>query len=53
VHVDVQVPTQLDEEQTELLRRLATLRGEERPASRLAPAGSGVFSKLRDKLAGR
>lgn len=53
VHIDVQVPTQLDEEQTELLRRLAALRGEERPASRLAAAGSGVFAKLRDKLAGR
>jgi molecular chaperone DnaJ len=53
VHIDVQVPTGLTEEQTDLLRRLAQLRDEERPPSRLAPASAGVFSKLRDKLAGR
>ena len=53
VHVDVQVPVALDDEQTQLLRKLAALRGEERPESRLATASSGVFSKLRDKLAGR
>ena len=53
MHVDVQVPTTLDEEQEALLRRLAELRGEERPASRISPAYPGVFAKLRDKLAGR
>jgi molecular chaperone DnaJ len=53
VHVDVQVPTGLDEEQTELLSRLATLRDEERPEARLTAASQGVFAKLRDKLAGR
>ena len=53
VHVDVQVPTGLDDEQTELLARLAALRGEERPEARLAAANPGVFAKLRDKLAGR
>ncbi|MFC8598947.1 molecular chaperone DnaJ [Isoptericola sp. NPDC057191] len=53
VHVDVQVPTGLDEEQTELLRSLATLRGEERPEPRLTAAHPGVFSRLRDKLSGR
>ena len=53
VHVEVQVPTSLDEEQERLLQELATLRGEERPASRLAPAHPGVFAKLRDKLSGR
>ena len=53
VHVDVQVPTGLDEEQERLLRELAVARGEERPASRLSPAHPGVFAKLRDKLAGR
>ncbi|GIG27539.1 molecular chaperone DnaJ [Cellulomonas marina] len=52
VHVDVQVPTALDDEQADLLRRLASLRGEERPDARLAAHG-GVFSKLRDRLAGR
>ncbi|MDO8120213.1 molecular chaperone DnaJ [Isoptericola sp. b490] len=53
VHVAVQVPTALDEEQERLLRELAAARGEERPASRLAPAHSGVFARLREKLAGR
>ncbi|NHT17814.1 molecular chaperone DnaJ [Cellulomonas sp. IC4_254] len=53
VHVDVHVPTSLDDEQAELLRRLAGLRGEERPEARLSASGGGVFAKLRDKLAGR
>lgn len=53
VHVEVTVPTNLDDEQAELLRRLAALRGEERPEGRLAAAHQGVFGKLRDKLAGR
>ena len=53
VHVEVEVPTGLDDEQTALLRQLAALRDEERPASRLAPAHPGVFAKLRDKLSGR
>lgn len=53
VHVDVQVPSPADEEQAELLRRLAHLRGEERPEARLAAANPGMFAKLRDKLSGR
>jgi molecular chaperone DnaJ len=53
VHLDVQVPTRLDEEQEELLRRLAELRGEERPSGRLTAAHPGVFSRLRERLAGR
>lgn len=53
VHVDVKVPTDLDEEQERLLRELARVRGEERPASRLASNGTGVFAKLRGRLAGR
>lgn len=54
VHVDVVVPTRLDREQTELLRRLAALRGEEQPD--LAGGnrnGHGVFSRLRDSFGGR
>lgn len=53
VHVDVAVPTALDAEQERLLRELAVLRGEERPSSRLSAVSSGVFARLRDKLAGR
>lgn len=53
VHVDVKVPTDLDDEQSDLLRRLAAARDEERPDTRLASSHSGVFAKLREKLAGR
>ncbi|MBD5787930.1 molecular chaperone DnaJ [Cellulosimicrobium terreum] len=53
VHIEVQVPTGLDESQEELLRSLATMRGEERPEPRLSAAHPGVFSRLRDKLSGR
>jgi molecular chaperone DnaJ len=53
VHVEVQVPSALDDEQAALLRQLAALRGEERPEPRLAAAHPGVFSRLRDKLSGR
>ncbi|WP_426592509.1 molecular chaperone DnaJ [Cellulomonas sp. McL0617] len=53
VHVDVQVPVAMDEEQAELLRKLAALRGEERPEARFAGSSTGVFAKLRDKLSGR
>jgi len=53
VHLAVLTPRALDEQQEALLRDLARLRGEERPAGRLAPAaGSGLFSKLRDRIAG-
>lgn len=50
VHLAVQTPTRLDEDQEALLRQLAVLRGEERPAGRLTPAHQTVFSKLRDRL---
>ena len=42
VRVDVEVPTRLSEEEAELLRRLAELRGED-----VAPPEKGVFSRLR------
>jgi molecular chaperone DnaJ len=53
VHIAVQTPTKLDEEQEALLRQLAGLRGEERPAGRMTPAHQGMLSKIRDRLAGR
>lgn len=53
VHIDVQTPTRLDEEQERVLRELAVLRGEERPEARLAPAQGGIFSRLRDAFSGR
>ncbi|HLU55812.1 MAG TPA: molecular chaperone DnaJ [Pseudonocardia sp.] len=51
VHVEVVVPTKLDAKQTELLRQLAALRGEEQPD--LAGGnrnGHGIFSRLRDSF---
>ncbi|NDU72916.1 molecular chaperone DnaJ [Actinomadura sp. DSM 109109] len=48
IHVNVETPGKLDEEQEELLRRLAVLRGEERPPGRFAPGQRGVFSRLKD-----
>lgn len=53
VHLDVTVPTKLDERQQELLRELASIRGEEAPEARIAPVSSGRFHRLREKLAGR
>jgi molecular chaperone DnaJ len=53
VHLAVQTPVKLDEEQERLLRELARLRGEERPAGRMTPAHQGVFSKLRDRFSSR
>ncbi|QKE85203.1 molecular chaperone DnaJ [Arthrobacter sp. NEB 688] len=54
VHTSVQTPTKLDAEQEELLRRLATLRGEERPQGKMAnPADGGLFGKLRDAFKAR
>ncbi|MCW2674273.1 MAG: chaperone protein DnaJ [Frankiales bacterium] len=52
VHLDVQVPTKLDDEQIELLKKLAALRDEERPGL-IAKSGSGLFGKLRDAFDGR
>ena len=53
VHVDVQVPAGLDDRQRELLTELAELRGEERIEPRLTATHPGMFSRLRDKFAGR
>jgi molecular chaperone DnaJ len=54
VHTMVQTPTKLDAAQEELLRQLATARGEERPEGRLAnPAEGSIFGKLRDAFKAR
>ena len=47
VHVDVRVPTRLDEEQERLLRELAALRHEDVAA---VTKGGGLFGKLRDSF---
>lgn len=53
VHVEVQTPSKLDPEQEELLRRLAKLRGEERPLGQFQPGQQGLFSRLKDAFNGR
>ncbi|MGB8649216.1 MAG: molecular chaperone DnaJ, partial [Mycobacteriales bacterium] len=52
VHLDLQVPTRLDDKQVELLQQLAALRGEERPGMSVK-AGGGLFGRLRDAFDGR
>ena len=51
VHLDVETPGDLDDEQEQLLRRLAALRGEEAPDYTLTSTDAtngGLFSRLRD-----
>lgn len=49
VHLNVTVPTKLDDEQGELLRQLAALRGEEQPEPTVTANGQrqGLFSRFR------
>ena len=47
VHVQVDTPTDLDEQQRELLATLAGARGEDLGAT---PPNEGIFSKLRSAL---
>jgi molecular chaperone DnaJ len=54
VHLDVVVPTRLDTKQTELLRQLATMRGEEEhELATNGRSGGGLFSRLRGSGRGR
>src|SRR4051794_3594288 len=55
VHLDVETPGDLDDEQEQLLRELARLRGEEQPEVTVssAAAGGGFFSRLRDAFNGK
>ncbi|HVX54807.1 molecular chaperone DnaJ [Nocardioides sp.] len=53
VTIAVETPTKLDPAQEELLRQLATLRGEEQPEGQLRAAVRGVFGRFRDAFNGR
>lgn len=55
VQIIVTTPTRVDAEQEDLLRRLAVLRGEEKPEGRVHDDedGGGLFGKLRDAFRGR
>lgn len=53
VHLDVQTPTGLTDDQQELLRTLAEQRGENVTEVRLMPLGQGLLSRLKDAFTGR
>jgi molecular chaperone DnaJ len=53
VSIAVETPTKLDPAQEELLRQLATLRGEEQPEGQMRAAAKGVFGRFRDAFNGR
>lgn len=53
VHLDVVTPTRLDTRQTELLRELAALRGEDQAELTANGRAGGLFSRLRDSFGGR
>ena len=53
VHLSVETPTALDDEQVELLKQLATLRYEEKPQAALHEHASGLFGKLKDAFTSR
>ena len=48
VHANVRTPSNLTDEQRDLLRQFATARGEERPEGNFQRADKGLFGKLRD-----
>ena len=53
VHLDVRVPTKLDDTQRELLADLAEARGESRPEGQMTPATGGIFGKLKEAFSAR
>ena len=53
VRIVVETPSKLDDEQTELLRRLAALRDEERPSGQVVASQKSVFDRLRDAFGAR
>ncbi len=52
VHIEVVTPTHLDGDQSELLRKLATLRGEEQPEL-AARSHGGLFNRIRGSFSSR
>ncbi|MBU6347947.1 MAG: molecular chaperone DnaJ [Actinomycetales bacterium] len=53
IHLAVQTPTALTPEQEELLKKLAELRGEEKPEANLHQHTNGLFGKIKDAFTGR
>ena len=53
VHMDVETPTSLTEEQEDMIRALAGARGEDLREARLAPVNAGLLARLKDAFVGR
>jgi molecular chaperone DnaJ len=53
VHVSVETPTDIDDQQRALLVELARARDEEKPAGQFAAGQQGFFSRLKDAFNGR
>lgn len=53
VHIEVLTPTGMDEAQEKLIRELAALRDEEKPAAEFNPHNQGLFGKLKDAFNSR
>ena len=53
ITVDVLTPDKVDDEQRELLEKLAELRGEETPRAQISTENRGMFSRMRERFAGR
>ncbi len=53
ITVEVVTPENLSEEERELLLQLAKLRGEETPRAQITSQNRGMFSRMREKFAGR
>jgi molecular chaperone DnaJ len=49
VHLQVVIPERLEPQESELLRQLASVRGEEQPELATGKAGGGLFSRFRSK----
>ncbi|GLU46375.1 molecular chaperone DnaJ [Nocardiopsis ansamitocini] len=53
IHVTVETPGRLDDEQEALLRKFAELRGEDHPPGKFSPGHGNLFSRLRDAFGAR
>ncbi|GAB3481219.1 molecular chaperone DnaJ [Nocardiopsis coralliicola] len=53
IKFEVETPGKLDEEQEALLRKLAELRGEDKPPGKFSPGHGGLFSRLRGAFGAR
>ncbi|MEY3407383.1 MAG: hypothetical protein RL038_444, partial [Actinomycetota bacterium] len=53
IHLEIQTPNKLDDQQRELLKQLAALRGETDFSGEMTSENQGFFSRLKDAFGGR